>query len=108
MDFVKHEDMHIDGTHEPKRHLLKINNRCSRVLRSAKRSQNLGVKSALAGFACQLQSQDPRPLNPCRTVEQWWVIAAELLHDHGLAHATVAIDCNARHTGGTRMVEKPI
>src|SRR5277367_6995849 len=36
------------------------------------------------------------------------MLSAELLHNHGLAHAAVAIDGDARHARGTRMVEKPM
>jgi len=64
---IEHED--INSTHEPKSHVLEIDDRSSRVLWRTQRRQDLRVEATLPGFACHLQSQNPGPLDTCRTVE---------------------------------------
>ena len=69
VNLVEHEDVDINSTHEPKSHLLEIDDRSSRVLWRTQRRQDLRVEATLPGFARHLQSQNPAPLDPCRTVE---------------------------------------
>jgi hypothetical protein len=36
------------------------------------------------------------------------MIVAKSLHDHGLTHATVAVDRDVWHAGRARMLEQPV
>jgi hypothetical protein len=108
VDLIEHENMDINGTHQPECDLLEIDHRGPRVLWCAQCRQDLRVQAALSRFPRHLQGQNPGPLDPSLTIEPWRMIAAKLLHDHRLAHAAVAVDGDARHASGAWVIEQTV
>ena len=106
VNLIEQQDLDVHGAHKANCDLLEFNHRRPRVLRHAQRRQDLGVKAPLARLAGELQGEDTRALDAGLAVEERRVLGAKALHDHGLAHAAVAVDRDAWHAGGARMLQQ--
>ena len=53
----------------------------------------MGEQLTFAGFSSELDRQHLLALDALARIDERRVIFTELLHQHGFAHATVAIDC---------------
>src|SRR5208283_3409235 len=108
VNLVEQQNLNVHGAHEANSDLFEFNHRRPRVLRNAHCRQDLGIQAPLAWLASELQGKNTRALNTGLAVEERRVLGAKALHDHRLAHAAVAVDRDARHPGGARMLQQKV
>jgi hypothetical protein len=65
----------------------------------------LSIEATLSGPARHLKRQDGRSMSFGFGVDAWGMVRAELLHQHGLAHARVAEDRDRGHARRAGLVK---
>ncbi len=80
----------------------------ARTLRRAEQSEQFGIKAPLSRLAHHFHGQNRRPFPTRDAVEAGWVVVTEAFHDHGLAHATVAVNGDRGHPRSSGVVNQAI
>jgi len=109
VDLVDDEHLDADGAQQPQRRLLQLDHaRPGAGRRQVEGREELGIEAALARLAGHLQCQHRDPLDPGLGIEARRVVGAEALHEHGLAHAAVAVDRDRGHARCAREGDEPV
>lgn len=106
VDLVDDQHLDADSLHDAHGRLFHLRDVGPRCLGRAEEGKQFTIESLLAGAADHFHGQDRCLQNPGPASDMWWILIAEALHDHGLAHPAVAIDRDRRHAGASRMIEK--
>ena len=103
--FVDDENLDLGGPEQVQRGTLGIDDARAWIVRRSKRVEDLSIESALSGPARHLKRQHGHSMSLGFGIDAGRMVRAELLHQHGLAHARVAEDRDRGHSRRAGMVE---